>query len=446
MGDFRECIVQLGILDRNKCRVVSWATGSVISARGHILTAAHVIRDVLSGTDTTVLVGVFDGTGRPTRWTYSCRIASDEPALKLKAADQSLVDLAVLQIKAKIDKAQPPVFDGSLTSLEIVNETEIVPSDLSMPYLSTSKAKLEDDHNVRLFGYPQQTGNIRLTQENATASVQDAGWVKVNATKVATSGYSGGPLLNDKGKIVAVMSKDFNGKKDHDQALISGTANLSWFRHLSLIKPEHCMPQSEEMPADLAVDARSQMEKVWDVLRKFLPFNFFPEDLGPSLVPAAEMPNPGDGLLNRNRILDSMELADIEISTDKACERALRSRYNDENLVQGNNSDDELDIVCDDNDRKKDYHLEYRGGRPPRAASSNPFLPYNGRVSALGRVITFLDERGRPERWILNLFFHCIAEIWVWLRNDGLCEDELVEFFGPPTMVLDDLLDDPSLF
>ena len=142
-ADFRSCVVQLGIFDRTNGRVVSWGSGSVISAHGHILTAAHVLDDFLGGKDThAMLVGVFEGEGRPTRWTYSCAIASDEGALQLKAAaDESLVDLAVLQIKARIE-ANPPVFDGSLESLLILQETAIEPTKLSMRYLRTSKAKL----------------------------------------------------------------------------------------------------------------------------------------------------------------------------------------------------------------------------------------------------------------------------------------------------------------
>jgi hypothetical protein len=216
--------VQLGIFDRNEGRVVSWGSGSVISAHGHILTAAHVLREKTNQSCasvierhrrkyTEVLVGVFEGEGCPTRWAYTCRICSEEDALELEAAaDRSSVDLAVLHIKTKIGEARPAIFDGSLDSLEIIQETEINPSALSMRYLRTSTADLEGDRNVRIFGYPKQTGNIRLTQENATASVQESGWVKVNATKVATSGFSGGPL---------------NGKRGSDQALKSGTANLS---------------------------------------------------------------------------------------------------------------------------------------------------------------------------------------------------------------------------
>eukprot|EP00935_MAST-01C_sp_MAST-1C-sp1_P002876 g2876.t1 len=269
--DFRKCVVQLGIFDRNEKKVVSWGSGSVISAHGHILTAAHVVQDFLGGKDGhAVLVGVFEDEERPTRWSYSCTIVSDEEALQLKAADKSLVDLAVLQIKAKVIEANPPVFDGSLDSLTIKERT-IVPANLHMRYLRTSKAKLLGDCNVRLFGYPKQRGTTRLTRENATAAVQGDGWVKVNATAVATSGLSGGPLLNDTGEIVAVMSIDYNDKKGHDQALKAGAANLSWFRHLSMIQPGHLMPQlEEELPINLAVDAKTQTASEIDMLKQRL--------------------------------------------------------------------------------------------------------------------------------------------------------------------------------
>eukprot|EP00935_MAST-01C_sp_MAST-1C-sp1_P001661 g1661.t1 len=250
--DFRKCLVQLGIYDRDEKKVVSWGSGSVISAHGHILTAAHVLPPKYSA----VLVGMFEGEGKPTRWTYSCCVCSEEQALRQKADDELLVDLAVLQCTAKI-KSVP-----SVNSLEIdLCLEDIDPSTLNMHYLPTNTKEEGGSKNVRLFGYPKQVcGNIFLTQENATASVQGNGWVKVNATAVATSGLSGGPLLNDIGEIVAVMSLDFHDKKCHQRHLKDGTADLSWFRHLSLLQTEHCMPVSEkQLPADLVVDARSQM-------------------------------------------------------------------------------------------------------------------------------------------------------------------------------------------
>ena len=59
-----------------------------------------------------------------------------------------------------------------------------------------------------------------------------------------------------------MLSFDYNDKKGHQQHLKSGTANLSWFRHLSMIQPGHRMPQSEkELPANLrAVDAVSTQQ------------------------------------------------------------------------------------------------------------------------------------------------------------------------------------------
>eukprot|EP00935_MAST-01C_sp_MAST-1C-sp1_P002472 g2472.t1 len=254
--DFRECIVQLGIFNRAEGRVVGWGSGSVISAHGHILTAAHILPSKAAAA--AVLVGVFEGKGKPARWAYSCRVYSEEEALKLEAADKSLVDLAVLQINAKIEEAQPPVFDRSMESFEIIQETEIDPKALNMRYLLTSNVA-QQLGQVRLFGYPKDRGAIRFKEDNSTACGQDNGWVKVNAIEVATSGCSGGPLLNDEGEIVAVMSLDYNDKR----GLKSGASNLSWFRHLSMIQAGHHMPQSEdELPADRAVDAKSQMARV----------------------------------------------------------------------------------------------------------------------------------------------------------------------------------------
>eukprot|EP00935_MAST-01C_sp_MAST-1C-sp1_P000321 g321.t1 len=112
--------------------------------------AARATRDFLGGEDRhAVLVGVFEGEGNRTRWAYSCAIASHEEALQLKAAYKSLVDLAVLQIKAKIIETNPPVFDGRLESLTNV-EVGAFGSSASVEKLKLVESnQLQEQHAQR---------------------------------------------------------------------------------------------------------------------------------------------------------------------------------------------------------------------------------------------------------------------------------------------------------
>jgi hypothetical protein len=164
----------------------------------------------------------------------------------------SLLDIAVLQITAAV-KTTPPIFSG-VGPIKITKEDSELLEDMFYLQTSTSKAPeaLEVGSEVALYGYSlghaKQGGldHLRIAAGTAAVTQLVAGFALVDATAVAASGLSGGPLLNQSGEIVGIMSHDYNSeylKRKH----LTGTTNLSWFRRLSEILEGHGMPPEEDM-------------------------------------------------------------------------------------------------------------------------------------------------------------------------------------------------------
>jgi hypothetical protein len=252
---FKRCVVQLALYDRDRHEIFGSGSGAIVSDTGHILTAAHVVMDyetksILYGRNNcSVLVATFVADDQPTRFQYSARIVSTSSSLQKMVAIISLLDIAVLQIDGNT-KTNPPLFSGirSYGNDFIVKEEAVAAAGL--PYLpfSMSPTNISTGDSVQLYGYPVgpnfNTTDIRLTiAKTVVSSKTDAAnaYVRIDATNVAATACSGGPLLNDRGCIVAIMSKDFV------QGFLKGKGgvNLSHCRLLSMLEPGHNMPRSD---------------------------------------------------------------------------------------------------------------------------------------------------------------------------------------------------------
>jgi hypothetical protein len=86
----------------------------------------------------------------------------------------------------------------------------------------------------------------------------------IDATNVAASACSGGPLLNDSGHVIAIMSLDFMAS--HLQGRPG--ANLSHYRLLSLAQPGHNLPVDyEDLDPEFNVQTKNEKEHLHDLER-----------------------------------------------------------------------------------------------------------------------------------------------------------------------------------
>ena len=79
---------------------MSWGSGSVISAHGHILTAAHLLIHPRSGRkfcspNRVLVVGVYEAANQPSRWAYWAEAETEDELLHEKDGKNRLLDLAV---------------------------------------------------------------------------------------------------------------------------------------------------------------------------------------------------------------------------------------------------------------------------------------------------------------------------------------------------------------
>jgi V8-like Glu-specific endopeptidase len=237
----KECVVQLLVYDRETQEIFGAGSGTLISDLGHILTAAHVVMDprtmaLFHGRQNcTVLVAKYVADDKPPVVTWCAQICSTDNALKQLVARSSdpskkdLKDLAVLRVTGNVTCSQPPIVPGVQPAGFIVHEDNAITGLRYLPFNATAAPKSGDA--VRVFGYPADAGtpgSMRLVCVDRLATTLADGFIKIDATNVAASGFSGGPMVNSMGEVVGMMSKDRNTRHNRGQ-----TVNVSYFRQLS---------------------------------------------------------------------------------------------------------------------------------------------------------------------------------------------------------------------
>jgi hypothetical protein len=199
----------------------------------------------------TVLVAKYVADDKPPVVTWRARICSTDNALKqlvTRSSDRTkedLKDLAVLQLNGNVTCSQPPMIPGVQPVGFIAHEDNDIITGLHyLPFNATAAPKSGDA--VRVFGYPADAGtpgSMRLVCVDTIVTTLADGFIKTDATNVAASGFSGGPMVNLTGEVVGVMSKDRNTRDNKDQAV-----NVSYFRQLSgQIEEEHWMPTDADL-------------------------------------------------------------------------------------------------------------------------------------------------------------------------------------------------------
>jgi V8-like Glu-specific endopeptidase len=275
LGDMKKCVVQLLVYDRDTREIIDAGSGTLISDLGHILTAAHIVMDPRTLTvfhgraNCTVLVAKYVADDTPPIVTWHARICSTENALKqfaTRSSDPSkedLKDLAVLQLSGNIACSEPPKVLGVQPVGFIAHEDNNCITGLYyLPFNATAVPKSGD--TVRSLGYPADTGtpgSQRLVYAETVVTTLVDGYIKIDATNIATSGHSGSALVNSASEVVGVMSKDRNsfvhsqirtsasGAQYSQASHMSGDGvNLSCFRQLhGQIHDEHGMPTAANL-------------------------------------------------------------------------------------------------------------------------------------------------------------------------------------------------------
>jgi hypothetical protein len=255
----KECVVQLLMYDRDTREIFGAGSGTLTSDLGHILTAAHVVMDpyrtmalFYGRPHCTVLVAKYVADDKPPVVTWRARICSTDTALKqvvTRSSDPSkedLKDLAVLQLNGNVTCSQPPVMKPDVQPVGFIahEDNDIITGLHYLPCNATAAPKSGD--TVRTYGYPADAGtpgSMRLVCADTIVATLADGFIKTDATNVAASGFSGGPMVNSTGEVVGVMSRDRNTRHNKGH-----TVNVSCFRQLSgQIHDEHGMPTDADL-------------------------------------------------------------------------------------------------------------------------------------------------------------------------------------------------------
>lgn len=173
-----QATVQILTPDDSQSGSYSAGSGSVVDARGYILTNFHVIGDTASGQlynkRGEILVGVApQGSTDPPQLLYRARLVE---------ADRDL-DLALLRIDARSDGAS-------------------LPADLGLgvlPVGDSDRMQIGDD--ITVLGYPGIGGDT-LTLTRGSVAGFLPGWIKTDAE--TNHGNSGGAAINAAGELVGV--------------------------------------------------------------------------------------------------------------------------------------------------------------------------------------------------------------------------------------------------
>jgi GTPase SAR1 family protein len=270
VANAKRCVVQLGVYDRATRHLLNLSSGALLKG-GRVLTAAHNVLDMrmsppqplvpsrgsgavdaasdsmgvangsgsngCGGGGRTVLIGVFAGDDRPTRWAYTAEVLTPLELLR-EQIDGVLLDLCVLQITASVT-CDPPSCLGKANVLggakiAVVREDSRRGGDerlLEEPSLCCDpdfQLRAGEDR-VTVISYAAAAGShIFVSPENVVnlsgGYLQTRGFID--------TGSSGGPVINEAGDIVSVVSR--TGTRAS-----SGTAELAKTRLVSLLRPRH---------------------------------------------------------------------------------------------------------------------------------------------------------------------------------------------------------------
>ena len=228
-----ESVVVVGLWDERSQRIRNVGSGFIVDKKlGLVVTAGHILFDMSEGTKfgtpyfglnrAKAVIGVISGETHTAKFRYFAEIV---------AHDITNTDACVLRITTKMEQDVDGDDCSNHSEISLINNPEAIKTEKLQPLKMTRNFELEE--SVRIIGYNQGGENLFEQGKHVNRCVDFAkGYICKNfkaplddsssESSASTcwnprqeivvmmptiSGHSGGPCVNDDGKVVGILSR-----------------------------------------------------------------------------------------------------------------------------------------------------------------------------------------------------------------------------------------------
>ena len=276
----KQCVVRVGVYSLTEQKLLDVGSGTIVSATGHVLTAAHVLIDAQSkkpkqglpppstsnvlypegNPDVVVLIGMYEGDSSSSRWAYWANVKTPYSVLSETFPGSAplmpfvghalLLDLAILEICGNVS-VTPDIFMHTVTPGVTLPDTYVLNTPLvRTPQSFTSFLEIGNATTVATgeplpcLGWPTPNGQttIYVADDHSLLSKEN-GYFKSQA--FMHSAMSGGPMLDWMKQIVAVNSLSYPDPAygaSGTGTLVEPASYAGWGRSIEYLRHEHWGP------------------------------------------------------------------------------------------------------------------------------------------------------------------------------------------------------------
>jgi S1-C subfamily serine protease len=231
-----DSVVVVGLWDERTQKLRNVGSGFIVDKKyGLIVTAAHILFDMAEGNKfgmpyhghkrAKAVIGVIPDGSHTAKFRYFAEIVSH---------DVNNIDACVLRITSKMEQDVEGENCSSIGEIPLLNSTEAIKAEKLQPLKMTRNFELEE--SVRIVGYNQGGENILeqgkhvnrvvdfakgyicknfraptlFSDDSSSESSSSMSWnprQEIVVMMPTISGHSGGPCVNDDGKVVGILSR-----------------------------------------------------------------------------------------------------------------------------------------------------------------------------------------------------------------------------------------------